>query len=88
MAYVMYILRDAFLNELHFDGKNRAPKFNFRSPNHACRVKKGVNISPRHSTNPVMIPRLDNLAPRKRVRYKGRVPVRELFSVAQGVAMV
>ena len=64
MAYVMYILRDAFLNELHFDGKNRAPKFNFRSPNHAGRVKKGVNISPRHSTNPVMIPRLDNLAPK------------------------
>ena len=42
MAYVMYILRDAVLNELHFDGKNWAPKFNFRSPNHAGRVNKNM----------------------------------------------
>ena len=28
MAYVMYILRDAFLNELYFDGKNITHKFN------------------------------------------------------------
>ena len=69
----MYILRDAFLNELHFDGKNRAPKFNFRSPNHAGRVKKGVNISPRHSTNPVMIPQQSGHE--KPVRFKGRLPV-------------
>ena len=62
MAYVMYILRDAFLNELHFDGKNLATKFNFRSQNHDCRVKKGVNIIPTHSKNPVMIPQLDKLA--------------------------
>ena len=28
MAYVMYVLRDSFLNELYFDGRNLAPKFN------------------------------------------------------------
>ena len=58
----MYILRGTFFNELHFDGKSWAPNFNFKSPNHACRVKKGVVISPRHSTKPVIIPQLDNLA--------------------------
>ena len=62
LAWHMYILRDAFLNELHFDGKNLAPKFNFRSQNHDCREKKGVNIIPTHSKNPVMIPQLDKLA--------------------------
>ena len=65
----MYILRGAFFNELHFDDKSWAPNFNFRSPNHACRVKKGVVISPRHSTKPVIIPQLDNLA------LEGRLPV-------------
>ena len=52
----MYVLRDAFCNALHLDGKSWAPNFNLRSPNHSGRVKKGVNISPRHSTNPVMFP--------------------------------
>ena len=60
----MYTLKDAVFNELHFDRKSQAPNFNFRSPSHACRVKKGVIISPRHSTNPVMIPQLDKLAPK------------------------
>ena len=58
----MYILRDAVFNELLFDGKSRALNFNFRYPNHADRVRKGVNISPRHSTSPAMVPQLDNLA--------------------------
>ena len=54
-----------FFNELHFDGNSRAHYFNFGSPNHTG--KKGVNIkniSPRHYTNPVTIPQLENLAPK------------------------
>ena len=75
----MHILRDAFFTELHFDHKSRAPKFNFRSPNHAGRVKKGVNISPRHSTNPVIIPQQSGHE--KRVRFKGRLLVLLAWSI-------
>ena len=59
----MYNLRDAFFslflffNELHFDSKIRAPKFNLDLQTMLApgSVKEGVNICPRDSKNPVLI---------------------------------
>ena len=68
--------KDEFFNELHFQDKSQAPTFNFRSPNHAGRVKKYISITQSQTLykscndSPTR-----KSGPEKRVRFEGRLPV-------------